>query len=152
MVSRAIAAEMKREHGPCVYLDVRHFPAGRFAERFPNLARLCRDFDIDPERDLIPVRPSAHYAVGGVVVDEQGQTNLPGLLACGEVTSSGLHGANRLASNSLLEGLVYGRRAGAAGGGAHLSQPPHQQPAADQPSVAALGRAPSSTWPTCSTA
>ncbi|MEW6251547.1 MAG: L-aspartate oxidase [Planctomycetota bacterium] len=112
VVSRAIAAEMKREHAPCVYLDVRHFPAGHFAERFPNLDRLLRDFDLRPERDLVPVRPSAHYAVGGVVVDEQGRTSLPGLLACGEVTSSGLHGANRLASNSLLEGLVFGRRAG----------------------------------------
>jgi L-aspartate oxidase len=112
VVSRAIAAEMKREHVPCVYLDVRHFKPGHFAQRFPNLDRLCREFDIQPERDLIPVRPSAHYAVGGVVVDGQGQTNLPGLLACGEVASSGLHGANRLASNSLLEGLVFGRRAG----------------------------------------
>ena len=112
VVSRAIAAEMKRQNAPCVYLDVRHFPPGRFATRFPNLDRLCRDFDIQPERDLIPVRPSAHYCVGGVVVDEQGQTGLAGLLACGEVASSGLHGANRLASNSLLEGLVYGRRTG----------------------------------------
>ena len=113
VVSRAIAAEMRREQSPCVYLDVRHFPGRRFAERFPNLARLCHDFDIDPQSDLIPVRPSAHYAVGGVVVDEQGQTNLRGLLACGEVASGGLHGANRLASNSLLEGLAYGRRVGA---------------------------------------
>jgi len=112
VVSRAIAAEMKRDHVPCVCLDVRHFPAGRFAERFPNLDRLCRDFDILPERDLIPVRPSAHYCVGGVVTDDRGQTNLPGLLACGEAAASGLHGANRLASNSLLEGLVFGRRAG----------------------------------------
>ncbi len=116
VVSRAIAAEMKREQSPCVYLDVRHFGPGRFERRFPGLTRLCRDFDIEPERDLIPVRPSAHYAVGGVVVDECGQTNLRGLLACGEVASSGLHGANRLASNSLLEGLVYGRRAGTLAG------------------------------------
>jgi len=112
IVSRAIAAEMKRTNSPCVYLDVRHFPPGRFATRFPNLDRLCREFDIQPERDLIPVRPSAHYCVGGIVVDPDGQTTLPGLLAAGEVASSGLHGANRLASNSLLEGLVYGRRAG----------------------------------------
>lgn len=112
VVSRAITAEMKRADSPCVYLDVRHFPAGHFAQRFPHLDRLCREFDVRPERDLIPVRPSAHYAVGGVVVDEQAQTHVPGLLACGEVASTGLHGANRLASNSLLEGLVYGRRAG----------------------------------------
>ncbi len=112
VVSRAIAAEMKREHAPCVYLDVRHFAPGRFAARFPNLDRLCRDFDIHPERDLIPVRPSAHYTIGGVTADPDGRTTLPGLLACGEVSSTGLHGANRLASNSLLEGLVWGRRAG----------------------------------------
>jgi len=90
----------------------RHFAPGHFAARFPNLDQLCRDFDIQPERDLIPVRPAAHYTVGGVVTDDQGRTSLPGLLACGEVASSGLHGANRLASNSLLEGLVFGRRAG----------------------------------------
>jgi L-aspartate oxidase len=112
VVSQAITAEMRRQQSPCVYLDVRHFPRGRFAERFPNLAILCADFDIEPEHDLIPVRPAAHYLVGGVPVDPQTQANLPGLLACGEVASSGLHGANRLASNSLLEGLVFGRRAG----------------------------------------
>ena len=112
VVSRAISAEMKREHAPCVYLDVRHFPAGHFAERFPTIDRLCRDFDLDPQHDLIPVRPTAHYSIGGVRVDTQGQTDLPGLLACGEAACTGLHGANRLASNSLLEGLIYGQRAG----------------------------------------
>ncbi|MBU0640383.1 MAG: L-aspartate oxidase [Planctomycetes bacterium] len=112
VVSRAIATEMKRAQSACVQLDVRHFPPGHFAERFPNIARLCHDFDIDPQNDLIPVRPSAHYLVGGVAVDIDTRTNLPGLLACGEVASSGLHGANRLASNSLLEGLVFGKRAG----------------------------------------
>ncbi|RMF84494.1 MAG: L-aspartate oxidase [Planctomycetota bacterium] len=112
IVSRAITAEMRRESSPCVYLDARHFERGRFAERFPNIARLCADVDIDPSTDLIPVRPSAHYAVGGVAVDAEGRTALDGLLACGEVASTGLHGANRLASNSLLEGLVFGRRCG----------------------------------------
>jgi L-aspartate oxidase len=112
VVSRAINAEMKRAHISNVYLDVRHFPPGKFAKRFPTIHGLCRDFDIDPEKDLIPVRPSAHYTIGGAVVDEQTQTNIPGLLACGEVACTGLNGANRLASNSLLEGLVYGRRAG----------------------------------------
>ncbi len=112
VVSRAIVTEMRRGDAPCVFLDVRHFERGQFARLFPNLNQLCRDFDIDPEHDLIPVRPSAHYAIGGVVVDEQTQTSLPGLLACGEVTSSGMHGANRLASNSLLEGLVCGISAG----------------------------------------
>ncbi len=112
VVSRAIAAEMRRQNEACVYLDARHFAAGRFAERFPNLDSLCRQFDIHPERDLVPVRPSMHYLVGGVVVGERGETSLPGLYAAGESTSSGLHGANRLASNSLLEGLCFGRRAG----------------------------------------
>jgi len=112
VVSRAITAEMKREEAACVYLDVRHFPPGRFAQRFPTIAQLCAAVDINPERDLIPVRPSAHYLVGGVVTDGHGQTSVPGLLACGEVACSGLHGANRLASNSLLEGIVLGRRAG----------------------------------------
>ncbi len=112
IVSRAISAEMKLRNVANVYLDVRHLPPGKFAARFPTIDKLCRDFDIDPEHDLIPVRPSAHYAIGGIVVDTQTQTDLPGLLACGEVACTGLHGANRLASNSLLEGLVYGHRAG----------------------------------------
>lgn len=112
VVSRAINAEMKRLHVANVYLDVRHLPGGKFAVRFPTIHKLCRDFDIDPQRDLIPVRPSAHYTIGGVVADTQTQTNVSGLLACGEVACTGLNGANRLASNSLLEGLVCGERAG----------------------------------------
>lgn len=112
LVSRAIAAEMKRAHAPCMYLDVRHFAAGRFAERFPGIDRILRDVGIRPQADLIPVRPAAHYTIGGIAVDRQAQTGVPGLLACGEAASTGLHGANRLASNSLLEGLVYGERAG----------------------------------------
>jgi len=116
IVSRAISSEMKRMHVANVYLDVRHLPSGKFAARFPTIYKLCRDFDIDPEHDLIPVRPSAHYTIGGIMADEQTQTNLPGLLACGEVACTGLHGANRLASNSLLEGLVYGDRAGRLAG------------------------------------
>ncbi|MFH1748609.1 MAG: L-aspartate oxidase [Planctomycetota bacterium] len=112
VVSRAITAEMKTEQSASVFLDVRGFPSGHFARRFPTIARLCADFDVDPQRDLIPVRPSAHYLVGGVVVDSQARTRLPGLLVCGEVASTGLHGANRLASNSLLEGAIFGQRAG----------------------------------------
>jgi len=112
IVSRAISAEMKKRNVPNVYLDVRHLPPGKFAARFPTIDRLCREFDIEPERDLIPVRPSAHYSIGGVVTDARGQTSLPGLLACGEVAWTGLNGANRLASNALLEGLVFGHRAG----------------------------------------
>ncbi len=112
IVSRAISAEMQRQQLSCMFLDARHFKAGHFSQRFPSLHQLCHNFDIDPQRDLIPVRPSAHYTVGGVVTDEIGQTNLPGLLAAGEVASTGLHGANRLASNSLLEGLVLGQLCG----------------------------------------
>ncbi|MFO0872718.1 MAG: L-aspartate oxidase [Phycisphaerales bacterium] len=113
VVSRAIADHLARTRQANVFLDVRHFGAGRFAERFPGLAAMLRKFDLDPERDLVPVHPAAHYTVGGVWADLDGATSLPGLLACGEAACNGLHGANRLASNSLLEGLVFGRRAGA---------------------------------------
>lgn len=112
IVCRAISTEMKHEGMPNVYLDLRHLPPGMFADRFPTIHGLCRDFDLDPEHDLIPVRPSAHYAIGGVLTDARSRTTIPGLLACGEVACTGLHGANRLASNSLLEGLVFGKRAG----------------------------------------
>ncbi len=113
VVSRAIVRRMAATGGTCVYLDVRHFPTGRFAERFPNIAALCKDFDINVERDLIPVRPAAHYMIGGVVVDAGGRSSIDGLWACGEAASTGVHGANRLASNSLLEGLVFGQQVGA---------------------------------------
>lgn len=112
VVSRAILRQIVSTQATCVYLDVRHFPKGRFAARFPNIAALCQNFDIDVERDLIPVRPAAHYMIGGVAVDELGRSSIEGLLACGEAAATGVHGANRLASNSLLEGLVFGRRVG----------------------------------------
>ena len=110
-VSRAITAQMARTQHPSVYLDLSHLDAAYIRERFPGIDQLCRGFDLDITRDPIPVRPGAHYMVGGVTVDRDGRTTLPGLWAAGEVTSSGLHGANRLASNSLLEGLVHGARA-----------------------------------------
>src|SRR5437667_3991983 len=81
-------------------------------ERFPGINRVCRSFGLNITKDRIPVRPGAHYMIGGVTVDAKGRTTLPGLWAAGEVTSSGLHGANRLASNSLLEGLVFGASCG----------------------------------------
>lgn len=112
VVSRAIVHHLEKTHGTTVYLDVRHFPKGRFAARFPNIAKLCRDFDIDPETSLIPVRPAAHYMIGGVAVDANGRSSVDGLYACGEAAATGIHGANRLASNSLLEGMVFGRRVG----------------------------------------
>jgi L-aspartate oxidase len=95
-----------------VFLDARHLDPAKFRERFPQLARLAEQFDIDTSKDPIPIHPAMHYIVGGVDADELGRTGVPGLYAVGEASCSGLHGANRLASNSLLEGLVYGARAG----------------------------------------
>ncbi len=112
VVSLAIRQHIAETEATCAYLDVRHFQPGCFAARFPNIAALCREFDIDITKNLIPVRPAAHYAIGGVAVDTCGRSNIDGLLACGEAASTGVHGANRLASNSLLEGLVFGTRAG----------------------------------------
>ena len=111
VVSLAIAAQMGKTQHPNVYLDLSHLDAEAMRRRFPGIDRLCRNFDLDFTKDPIPVCPGAHYMIGGVTVDLHGRTTLPGLWAAGEVTSSGLHGANRLASNSLLEGLVYGARA-----------------------------------------
>ncbi len=110
-VSRAIVAVMAQTQHPCVYLDLSHLEANPIYARFPGIAELLRRFDLDLAHDRIPVRPGAHYFIGGVTVDRDGRTSLPGLWAAGEVSSSGLHGANRLASSSLLEGLVYGARA-----------------------------------------
>jgi L-aspartate oxidase len=101
----------KTKH-PNVFLDLTHLPPELIKERFPHIGDVCAEFGLDIAHDLIPVRPGAHYMVGGVTVDQHARTTLPGLWAAGEVTSSGLHGANRLASNSLLEGVVYGRLAG----------------------------------------
>jgi L-aspartate oxidase len=112
IVSRAIVAQMEKTRWPSVYLDLSHLDPARVRQRFPGIAETCAQFGIDITQDRIPVRPGAHYMIGGATVDEDGRTTLPGLWAAGEVTSSGLHGANRLASNSLLEGLVYGARAG----------------------------------------
>jgi L-aspartate oxidase len=108
VVAQAIFRCMDRTQHPNVYLDLAHLDPALVRQRFPGIARVCAGFGLDITKDPIPVRPGAHYMVGGVTVDLQGRTTLPGLWAAGEVTSSGLHGANRLASNSLLEGLVYG--------------------------------------------
>ena len=112
VVSRAIVEQIRKTNFSHVYLDVRHLPTEPFRERFPQLAKLCREFDIDVAKDLIPVHPATHYMIGGVDADLTGRTSLGGLYAVGEASCSGLHGANRLASNSLLEGLVFGARAG----------------------------------------
>jgi L-aspartate oxidase len=114
VVSRAMTEVMRQTNHANVYLDLSHLDAAMVRRKFPGMAETCRKFGLDLTRDRIPVRPGAHYMIGGVTVDAEGRTDVPGLFAAGEVTSSGLHGANRLASNSLLEGLVYGARAGAA--------------------------------------
>jgi len=112
VVSQSITEQMARTQHPCVYLDLSHLDPDLILKRFPHISRVCAQFGLDLARDRIPVRPGAHYMIGGLVIDHFGQTSLPGLLAAGEVSASGLHGANRLGSNSLLEGLVFGLRAG----------------------------------------
>ncbi len=140
VVSRAITVVMHRTHHANVYLDLSHLDPAMVNERFPGMAAICGQFGLDLARDRIPVRPGAHYMIGGVKVDDVGRTDIPRLFAAGEVTSSGLHGANRLASNSLLEGLVYGARAGETAaaevlaegsrGGEEFHVPPIAQPKA----------------------
>jgi len=109
VVSRAIYSHMAHTHATNVFLDVRHLGSKFLAEHFPTITALCESFDINVDTDMIPVRPSAHYMVGGVKVDIEGHTNIRNLYCCGEVAATGLHGSNRLASNSLLEGLVFGK-------------------------------------------
>ena len=110
VVARAILSEMLSEGTDCQYLDLRHLPAEKMHARFPTISAICRKYGLDLARDLLPVAPAAHYCMGGVMVDTYGRSTLPGLYAVGEVACTGVHGANRLASNSLLEGLVFGLR------------------------------------------
>lgn len=116
VVARAILHEMEVSHSkdPYVYLDLTHLNAEKVRQRFPRIYATCLTYNIDITEDLIPTRPAAHYAMGGVRTDLDGKTSLAGLYAAGEAAATGVHGANRLASNSLLEGLVYGQRAGRA--------------------------------------
>jgi L-aspartate oxidase len=116
VVARAIAHELEMVKRPdaAVYLDLTHLNAERVRKRFPTIYATCMRYNIDIAEELIPIRPAAHYAMGGVRTDLDGRTSVPGLYAAGEVACTGVHGANRLASNSLLEGLVYGARAARA--------------------------------------
>lgn len=123
VVSQAITQQMARTSHPCVYLDLTHIPEEKIRRRFPHIGKVCSEFGLDITKDRVPVRPGAHYMIGGITTDTEGRTSLPGLWAAGEVTSTGLHGANRLASNSLLEGVVYGLRSGQNASKAALGQP-----------------------------
>jgi len=110
VVTRGIVEHLAGSGDSHAFLDARHLGSDGFARRFPGLARMLSEYGIDGGSALIPVHPAAHYTIGGVWTDLDGRTSLRGLYACGEVASNGVHGANRLASNSLLEGLVFGRR------------------------------------------
>ncbi|MBI4331574.1 MAG: L-aspartate oxidase [Chloroflexi bacterium] len=110
VVARAIVAEMRKTGSDRVFLDVTHLPPSLITTRFPTIYRFCREHGLDITRGLIPVAPAAHYMMGGVKTNTWGETNVPGLFADGETACTGIHGANRLASNSLLETLVFARR------------------------------------------
>jgi L-aspartate oxidase len=136
IVAKGIMRRMQEQDAEHMFLDARHFGAEMWQHRFPTILATTRSHGVDPVTELIPVAPACHYASGGVRTDSRGRTTVPGLYACGEVACTGVHGANRLASNSLLEGLVYAERiatdiaAGRAGGGLPARVPePVPQPA-----------------------
>jgi L-aspartate oxidase len=139
VVTRSIVAEMGRTATRTVYLDMTAFDAAHLRRRFPKIYRTCAQYGLDLAREPVPVSPAAHYVMGGVRTDLEGRTTLPGLYAAGEVACTGVHGANRLASNSLLEGLVFGARAGAAA--AADLKGALSRPAADEDEAAGGGAA-----------
>jgi L-aspartate oxidase len=113
-VSRAVFRQLTAREGAKVFLDITHVPAPVLQKKFRHVYSTCLNYGLDITRDRIPITPAAHYFMGGVGTDLTGRTTLPGLYAAGEVASTGVHGANRLASNSLLEALVFGQRTAAA--------------------------------------
>ncbi|WP_432054599.1 L-aspartate oxidase [Streptomyces sp. bgisy022] len=142
VVAKGIMRRMREQDAEHMYLDARHFGAAMWERRFPTILAACRAHGIDPVTEPVPVAPAAHYASGGVRTDSRGRTTVPGLYACGEVACTGVHGANRLASNSLLEGLVYAERIAAdiaAHGGAEdgaqglRTRVPRPLPQSDRP-------------------
>jgi L-aspartate oxidase len=133
VVARAIEQKVRDGHG--VYLDIRPVVEGGHAGEFPEAIHACRDAGLDPSRDLLPIVPAAHYHMGGIHVDDDGRTSLEGLWACGEVANTGVHGANRLASNSLLEAVVYARRVAGGIRRGRTSQDERPLPIPDAPEV-----------------
>lgn len=112
VVSRSIIEEMEITKSSCVFLDLRHLSSDFIKQRFPNIYNTCLNYGVDITKDIVPVHPAAHYFMGGVMTDLNARTSIEGLYAAGETACTGVHGANRLASNSLLEGIVFGARAG----------------------------------------
>jgi len=140
VVARAIKRRMIDTGEPHVWLDGRMFGARLWEERFPTILASCRSHGIDPVNELIPVSPASHYASGGVLTDLDGRASIPGLFACGEVACTGVHGANRLASNSLLEGLVFAARIGRALEGDTRSSRPALSLKSPAPLITGVGR------------
>ncbi len=134
VVSRAIAAEMEKAGGGPVFLDISHLPGAEVQRRFPTIYNFCLNYHLDITREPAPVAPAAHYMMGGIKIDTWGRTNIPGLYACGEAACSAVHGANRLASNSLLDTLVFARRL--------VSSSLGQAPAPEEPAGRGAGNTP----------